>query len=77
MNLTSHRINAYQPKIKNVNKIVLLNGASNKLITNTKRCIVNLYVKTYPLFLSTDSTDFKAYLYLVLGTAQLRKQMIH
>ena len=49
MNLTGHRINndndkkADQPIIRNVNKIVLLHVASNKLITNTKRCIGNLY----------------------------------
>ena len=50
MNLTGHRINndndkkAYQPIIRNVNRIVLLNVASNKLITNIKGCISTLYV---------------------------------
>lgn len=53
MNLTGHRINTdinekvYQPIIRNGNRIVLLNAASNKLITNTKRCIVNLYAKKH------------------------------
>ena len=53
MNLTGHRINndnnekVYQPIIRNGNRIVLLNVASNKLIKNSKRCIVNLYVKKH------------------------------
>lgn len=42
MNLTGHRINndnnekVYQPIIKNGNRIVLLNVASNKLIKSSK-----------------------------------------
>ena len=53
MNLAGHRINndnnekVSQPIIRNGNKIILLNVASNKLITNTKRCLVNLYVKKH------------------------------
>ena len=53
MNLTGHRVindddkKAYQPIIRNVNKIVLLMVVPNKLIRNTKRCIVNLFVKKH------------------------------